>query len=307
MNRKLEIILKIIVAVFAFVLIFRRVRIEQLVDIVQHAQPRLFLVMCAIWMMTLLISSYKWKLILREYNIDLSFSSVAQLYWIGSFFNNILPTTIGGDSYKFLFLQKKYPQKKAAIVSSMLLERGLGLIAIILFAGGSGIFFFERILHTPILLIIYGCIFSIIIGIILLVGFSKKLTQKKSASALIQKVLEGLQALISFRNKKILLIGLGISIVFVLLSMLSLYAGFLAFGAAPSFLVFLFIVPCIQLARLIPISINALGITEGVGVYLFSLFGIQGELTLSVLIAGRILLIFCTATGGLFYLFQKAD
>jgi uncharacterized membrane protein YbhN (UPF0104 family) len=67
----------------------------------------------------------------------------------------------------------------------------------------------------------------------------------------------------------------------------------------------LFVIPVVNLAWLIPVSINGLGITEGVGILLFSHFGFAPELVLSILIAGRALLVLCSATGGVPFLLNR--
>src|SRR3989304_4390275 len=47
----------------------------------------------------LLISAYRWKLLLRAQSVEAPTLDLLQSYLIGGFFNNFLPTRVGGDVY----------------------------------------------------------------------------------------------------------------------------------------------------------------------------------------------------------------
>jgi uncharacterized protein (TIRG00374 family) len=108
-----------------------------------------------------------------------------------------------------------------------------------------------------------------------------------------------------YPEKKALASSLCSSFVSVAIMVLAYYVLFLAFYSDISLLILLFVIPVVNLAGLIPFSINALGITEGVGILLFSSFGYEPELVLSILLAGRMLTILCSATGGLPFLLGR--
>ncbi len=58
-----------------------------------------------------------------------------KLYYIGMFYNLFLPGGIGGDGYKAYLLQKRYDTGYKAIISSLLLDRISGMVALLFFAG----------------------------------------------------------------------------------------------------------------------------------------------------------------------------
>ena len=59
---------------------------------------------------TVLISARKWQLLLQRAQIGVGFPAAAQLYWIGAFFSNFLPTGVGGDAVRLMMTR---PQKGA--------------------------------------------------------------------------------------------------------------------------------------------------------------------------------------------------
>ena len=80
-----------------------------------------------------LISSYKWMLLLRVQGINKTLNELHVIYYIGFFFNNFLPTTIGGDAFRIYKVSKEVKNSMGA-VASVIVERITGLIAMITLA-----------------------------------------------------------------------------------------------------------------------------------------------------------------------------
>lgn len=307
MNKYHVFLLKVIFTVVLFYIIIQKVNIDQLPGLLKGANYFYFVLMCIIWIIGLALSSIKWNIILKEYRISISNKEAFDLYWISSFFNNFLPSSFGGDSYKFICLNNSFKQKKSQIISSIILERGFGFLANILLIFIFSFIFIKELIYSPnqIVLIIVGTVL-IVLTICLFLFKRGREIKYVSNYKFINKLMNGLNVLLSFNNRRILFISLLISSVFLLLSILSLSFAFRAFNYDVSFSLLLFIVPMIQLSGLIPFSINSLGISEGIGVYLFIIFGVNPQVALLVLLSSRVLFALCTLTGGLKYIFKKS-
>lgn len=299
-------LLKVIFTAVLFYIIIQKVNIDQLPGLLKGANYFYFILMCIIWILGLTLSSIKWNIILNEYRISITNKESFDLYWISSFFNNFLPSSFGGDSYKLVYLNNNFKQKRSQIISSIILERGFGFLANILFILSFGFIFIKYFIYPPNQ-IIFIIICTVLIVLTICLFLIKRGSEIKYVSnyKFINKLMNGLNVLLSFNNRRISFISLLISSVFLLLNILSLFFAFKAFNYNVSFSLLLFLVPIIQLSGLIPFSINSLGIREGIGIYLFSFFGVNSEVTLLVLLSSRVLLVFCTSTGGLKYVFQK--
>lgn len=298
MNKKFKITVKVLVTIILLYVIFKKINISDFLGTILTANIWYFVFACLLWPICVLLSSFKWNLILQEYGINISHMNAFNLYWMGSFFNNFLPSSFGGDSYKFVYLNKTFRDKKAQIVSSILLERGIGFLVIIMFTLFLTPFFITN--HIPLIYFLSALILTAAVFII----FSNRNIEIRRIfkSKLINKIIKGVNVLLSFKNKKKIVISIITSSVFLMLGVFSTHLVFLAFDRPPSFLLIMFLYPLITLSGLIPFSINSLGIKEGIGIYLYSSFGIDTEVALSVLLVGRVLSTLCTATGGLKYL-----
>jgi uncharacterized protein (TIRG00374 family) len=70
---------------------------------------------------------FKWQLVLRAMGTPLSFSRLAEHYLIGIFFNNFLPTMIGGDAVRVYYLGRA--EGYATVATSVVVDRALGFLS----------------------------------------------------------------------------------------------------------------------------------------------------------------------------------
>jgi uncharacterized protein (TIRG00374 family) len=291
---------KLIFTILLLWILFSYIDYTEIKEIISEAKPWYFLIMIAIWYIGVYISTLRWKVILNFYNIKLSTSYLYNLYWIGSFMNNFLPSSFGGDSYKFIELNKKFPKSKGQVLSSILLERIVGLLTGLPLSILAGLILMQNISFSKELLGLLAFTSFIFIFFIIALVSPFKLPDLKIP--LIDKLIKGINILLSFNSKSDLIKTFIYSTIFLFISFISLFFLFFAFNTNISFLTIIFVYPLIQLTGAIPFSINSLGIQEGSAVYLFSLFGISPEITLSVMITSRILSLLVTGTGGIRYL-----
>lgn len=306
MKSKIILLFKIALIFLLFYIIFKKIKIDLFFNTFLSLDIKYAFLIMSLWPIGLLTSSFKWKLLLDEYGIRISHYAAFTIFWIASFFNNFLPSTIGGDSYKFIYMNKFSKNKKGQVVSSIVLDKVVGLlslVSIVLFFSLFYIHYFTQKLFT---IIIFYCILLLfLVASIIFLLFKRMQIPLHFRFEKINKIVKGINILFSFKNKKILFICFVVSNLFIFIGILATYLGFKAFHYDISFVLLCFLMPLINLSGLIPFSINSLGIREGIGVYLFSFFGVKPEVALSVLLINRILLILCSTTGGLKYLNSK--
>jgi uncharacterized protein (TIRG00374 family) len=80
----------------------------------------------------LLLCMIRWHLLLRAQHVNLPFRRVAALYFVGHFFNAFLFGATGGDVVKAYYVATEVPDKKAAVVSTVFIDRIIGLLGLIL-------------------------------------------------------------------------------------------------------------------------------------------------------------------------------
>lgn len=82
--------------------------------------------------MALVAGAFRWQALLRVQGIRLPLGETWVINMIGFFFNQFLPGSTGGDLVKVFYAIRKAPDKKAAAVLSIGMDRVFGLVAILL-------------------------------------------------------------------------------------------------------------------------------------------------------------------------------
>jgi len=77
-----------------------------------------------------LFAALRWNVLLRIQGINLSSIRLGMLLMIGIFFSMFLPGGTGGDVVKIFYLLKETPDKKAPALLAVLIDRVVGLLAL---------------------------------------------------------------------------------------------------------------------------------------------------------------------------------
>lgn len=80
-----------------------------------------------------IICAIKWQYLARAMGIHRDLKPMVGLYFIGMFFNLFLPTSIGGDITRGLYLDPNSGKTRSSFLS-VLVERGTGVIAMLILA-----------------------------------------------------------------------------------------------------------------------------------------------------------------------------
>jgi glycosyltransferase 2 family protein len=81
------------------------------------------------------LATIRWQWLLRVQGIDLAWTRVFALTFIGVFFNFCIPGGTGGDVVKIFYLLKETPGKRAQALLSVFVDRIIGVVTLALLAG----------------------------------------------------------------------------------------------------------------------------------------------------------------------------
>ena len=77
----------------------------------------------------------RWKTLLDAQGLRMPFLQVLRLNLLGLFFNNTMPGQTGGDVVKAYAAAKRFPGRGTAAVVTVFLDRGVGMLGLVLLAG----------------------------------------------------------------------------------------------------------------------------------------------------------------------------
>lgn len=134
MPRKISLkqIVKILVSVILLALLLHYTGFENTLSRLSKANLWYIPVGVALYLFAQVVSSYRWKFLSAAIGFKLSLREFYDYYLIGMFFNLFLPGAIGGDMLRMFYLAKSANRKKREALLTLLAERGVGLVALLL-------------------------------------------------------------------------------------------------------------------------------------------------------------------------------
>lgn len=291
--------LKILVSLVLLSWMFRQIKWSEIVFTLSHAH--LVWVAAAFgWVVvSVLVSAYKWQLILRASSLELPFKVLWKSYWAGLFFNNFLPSSIGGDGLRIYWIGK-HTQDLAGATASVVVERVLATAGLCLAALFAAPFSNTVIPQLIGFFLIILALSSFLILLILFPKLTGMLQSRLNSWPKAQRFLEGLNMHGNRLRKQpgLLVKALIGSIIFqfcVVMVNWSLFRALAVTQIAPFQAAFL--IPATSVAAMIPIGINGYGVREGAYMALFARIGISSSaaVTVSVLFA---LIVSCSSLWG---------
>lgn len=276
--------------------IFYRMDLGQLVGLMRGADVRFLAMATGLVVVGLVIGAYRWQRLLTALGILVPLRTLVASYFVGLFFNNFLPTSMGGDVVR-IYDVAQYSRRPSASAASVIAERALsslaqGLIALLGLALGYDV---ARRFSGEIM-----ALFAVLCLILLVLLFGDRWGRR--IALLKGKVREAL-ASISFclRDKSLALRVVFISLLFHAVIVLINYAILEALGAHVSLIYCFLVIPIILFITLLPVSINGLGIREWAYIYFFGRLGLSMTEAVAASLMFFFLLILVSLIGGVIF------
>jgi glycosyltransferase 2 family protein len=317
----LQVLIRTFVSIGLMVWLIGMMDWKQALQMIKEGSPLYLVVAFLAIQLTVSTSIWKWKLLIdsSEKNKDrngASMKKLGRIYYIGLFFNNFLPGSVGGDVVRIYYLGKKTGVSTAT--TSVLFERitsGGALVGIVILSA----FFMDD--ARPYLLSLF-----ILIGIVLVLYLFIKLWLKKVTRSELSSdssvPLGRIDSLMKKGKQEIIKIGetakdyrnegwiwwLKIGILSLLFQVGMAWINdllFLSFGIDIPLLELLVIITLISVITMLPVSLNGLGVREASYVFFFNELGVPEEIALSVSLLFFFLVSISSLVGGIFWLSER--
>ncbi|MFH1061303.1 MAG: lysylphosphatidylglycerol synthase transmembrane domain-containing protein [Candidatus Omnitrophota bacterium] len=302
---------RIFISLFLLGLLFliMRGKMGNLIQVIQGVNVQLFFLAMLFIVPIVFISGLRLQCFLTVQGLSFKLSETIRLSLIGYFFNNFMPSTVGGDVAKVYYARKRSGDYTRPF-SAVLIDRLAGLSALIVLAGIAVIIWGNLIQNKAAKIIILLGFFLLLsaLGLIYTSAAKDKFGWLFKSPLLLkirEKTLKIYKAINLYRRSKTLLIGFGLS--FLSHVLFAVYA----YGLAKSLdidlpiSIFFILIPVVWLISSLP-SLNGLGIREGAFVYFFKEFiPPEQALALSILYFAQMICLSCI--GGLVYLLNGAE
>ena len=303
-------IIKITVSIALFVFILTRINFDDVIVNFKKMDLMYIPLIILLLITNYVVSSIRWKKLLIFRNTDhVSVKYLINLYFQGAFFNNFMPTSIGGDVFKVVKLGSKI-NSKADALSATFMERFTGMIALVLISYYGLVntlgfwldLFPQSITSNDLLISIVKFLLFFGFWILAIIGFvSLKFLSSKS-----KKLKSVYDSLILYKGEnRVLFWAIITSFIVQFMAIFTQYFIFVALGVDLPLTYALFVLPVITMASFFIPSLNGVGVQDALYIQFFQTVGVSSELALSASIIYHLFRLFVSLAGGVVYALEK--
>jgi len=256
-----------------------------------------------------LIVNNRWKFFLSLHGVDEPIIVLAKINFVSIFYGLALPSSNGHDLIKVLMIEKKHPNKRGMVGSSVVLERFMGLSTLCVVASIATLSIPENVVETN--LRYYTIVMSLIILSILLLMTSKssyrimlhllyqRPVKQRAAKSSLEYIRLVHQSLSDTANLAVYLKSFVLVLILQLATIFNVYLVFMSIGVSIPLVMHLAIMPVVYIISMIPITISGIGLREGVFALMYGKIGVDAPLAVVASLLNYFLLIIIPALIGM--------
>ena len=264
---------RILFTLLLFAVLFKSVSWSSLLQSLVHTQHGMLLVGMIVGFCGIVVSAYQWRSLLHVERITSDLANLINLYIVGVAFSHFLPTGMGGDAVKALYVGRE-SGNSAGSASAVLLCRIIGFFGMLLIALPTLLFWHDQLDTKLVLsfillaLLVGGMILGALLAVIFLPRFMRGRWARHRFLAPVINVGNAVSKTI--QRPHTLLVANLYGMAFWLVAILNCYCYAEALRLDVPLYFYFFVVPLISLISFLPISINGFGLRETAFVYAFS-------------------------------------
>ncbi|HEY8535943.1 MAG TPA: lysylphosphatidylglycerol synthase transmembrane domain-containing protein [Vicinamibacterales bacterium] len=303
-------LLKVVVSLTLLAWLFAQLDLASLTAQVARASLPWLIAALAIYLLMILASAWRWQLLLEAQQVALPQRLLVGSFLVATFFNNFLPSNIGGDVVR---IRDTTPGAGSVTRATavVIVDRALGLIALLLLgaiaASAAGLMHPRAASPVPPALLWAGFLASAAAFVLLVSkpGLVRRLLAPVSRlrprlaewTTRLTGIVEG------FSEQPGRVAACFVGAILVQAILVAFYAAVALSLRIPISIVDLaVVVPVSFVVQLLPVSVNGFGVREATFTYYFTALGlpVEGAVALSLVAAGLIMLF--SLSGGLLFM-----
>jgi hypothetical protein len=286
--------------------LFRQIDKKRLFEIISHADKRLLFIAFCVFIIPYISALFRWKMLLDAIKIRLPLKRIIAAFSGGIFFNQILPSSIGGDLMRSIDLAS-HTRRTREVVATVFLDRLSGYIGLVVMALASLAYGWSLINNKKVLFpvaIITGLLVAILMVLFNASVYKKihSLLRSPGAGRIREAITNLHHEIHVFRDKKAVIIkNISLSLLLQIFSCFSFYIIARSVGVNISIIYFFVFLPIMGAITMLPISIGGLGLRENTAAYLFPLIGVNKDIAVAMSLLNFFFIVIYAIIGGLIY------
>jgi hypothetical protein len=290
---------KIVLSVALLLLLFRRSDLGELTHVLAHTEPGWVFASLVGYLFSQALCALRWQLLATPLGFAESYARYFACYFSGMYLNLFAPSTVAGDVGRALFLAGG--RRRTLAMTTVLADRGIGFVALAWVAAAAILL----LPNYPVPRVLY---WSAVIGppaVALLWLWGPLRAVRFLSSHNRWRVMVEQQLAPYWSDYRLLGVSFTLATVFHLVQIGTqiLIAWALALHIPWTF--FLIFVPIVNIAGMLPISLNGVGVREAGYWYFLSLIGVDRELAIALGLLSSAVVLASNLTGAPVFLLLR--
>jgi hypothetical protein len=261
--------------------------------------------------LTLLLGVVRWRMVLKEQGLELPLMRATRISLVAQFFNSFLLGSTGGDFIKAYYAARETHHKKTEAVTTVFVDRLIGLWAMLFFAGlmmlpNLHMLQMSELAAPALMILVMLGALSVVLSLAFWGGVSKRFPRARHYLRRVPKgeILErSLDSCRQFgKGKAFLIKTIALSLVLNVLMVLQISVLGGGLDLIIPFKALLVIVPIISCISALPITPNGLGVRENLFVLMLAVIAVPNTSALSLSLLASAEGIFWSMIGGGVYM-----
>lgn len=268
----------------------------EFVDVATRADPAWLVLAFAVSTGDRVLMATKWRYLLTGIGVNTSFREAVVYYYMGGLVGTALQWHLSGDIARAVSLGRR-TERHSAVTASVILEKIAGLQALTLLAGGSTL-----LLNARLRFIGWIPLTLLVVGVVVIVAVAPFFVRAAGARETLLDGLEGWSKLDRFADalrsipddveetfKKVYAAFLFATLLEQLVPTVLLFLYTQAFAVELTLLEIVSVLPLVTLLARLPISVESLGVMEGLFVYFLGLVGVGTATAVVLALVSRLM------------------
>ncbi len=300
-HRLLFIVLRLLVTIGLFWLLASRFDFRHATEIATHVSLLLLAAALAALVASILVNAVRWQVILAAEGPPPKLGSLTKLLFVGVFFNQVLPTGVGGDAVR-AWRCHRFGIPLGAAVRSVLIDRAGGYVVMVVTYVASLPTLLQVLPDSGARAAILAVLAVALAGLLALplMDFLPAQLMRLPGLAALADLSRSVRRLIFNPGRWTAMLGLSILAVGFAILACKLVGDSL--GVPLSFATWLVIIPPVTLIQLAPVSLAGWGVREAAMVVILAGFGVSAAAALAISVLIGLALIVLGLPGVLIWL-----
>jgi glycosyltransferase 2 family protein len=308
--RDVLIVLKLTVSTVLLVILFRRADVPAMVTRFKQMDPLWTLAALSVYGLMLGVSAWRWHLLLRVQTVHIGLGTLTKSFLVATFFNNFLPSNIGGDVVRVADTAP-FTGSKTLATTVVLIDRILGLIALLVLAAAASALAWRLGLPLDGMQYVWLALVVFTGGLLLFLRHPDRLVhtvRSLLADRLIavQVRVQNLVAAVTrfAQEPRELWFAFGGALIVQALLVLFYVCAAHSLAVPLPLIAASVIVPISLAVQMVPVSINGFGVREAVFAFFFTSLGLNVSSALTLSLGSAALIMLFSLSGGAVFMMR---